>query len=127
MINIRPHRDRVLLELIPDDKISTGGIHIPDGAKRKYIRKAKILAVSNDYLEAVAKCKKPALIPGQTVWAVWNAGVLVEINGELPNGATNECRLLKSEDVWAARTFMFASDLRVSNQVAPPARARKVK
>lgn len=97
MINLRPHKDRVLLELIPTDTVSDGGIYIPDNAKKKYIRKARVLAIAND-------CTAP-LIPGQTVYAVWNTGVLMEINGEWPNGATNETRMLKSEDVWAASTF----------------------
>jgi co-chaperonin GroES (HSP10) len=92
MINVRPHRDRVLLELIPGDKISDGGIHIPDNAKRKYLWKARVLRISND-------CKAP-LIPGQIVYAVWNAGVEVQL------GADNETRLIKSEDIYAAGGFI---------------------
>jgi co-chaperonin GroES (HSP10) len=96
-MTVRPHKDRVLLELIIDDKFSDGGLYLPDNAKKKYIRKARVLAVAND-------CKLP-LIPGQTVFAVWNCGVPIEVSGELPNGAANECRLLKSEDIWAVGTF----------------------
>jgi len=91
MINIRPHRDRVLLELIPGDNISAGGLLIPDNAKKKYIRQARVVRIADD-------CKAP-LIPGQTVYAVWNAGVPVEL------GAEHETRLIKSEDIWAVGKF----------------------
>jgi co-chaperonin GroES (HSP10) len=97
MINIRPHRDRVLLELIPEDKKSGGGIFIPDGTKKNYIRKGKVLALAKDFKHP----RNHRIEIGQVVYAVWNCGNEIEIAGELPNGATNECRLLKSEDVWA--------------------------
>jgi co-chaperonin GroES (HSP10) len=77
------------VELIPaGEKISTGGIHIPETAKKKYIRKGTVLAVARD-------CAKPELVPGLVVYAVWNCGNEVFI------GAQNETRLIKSEDVWA--------------------------
>ena len=99
-MTIRPHRDRVLLELIADDRISEGGIHLADQVKHKYIRKAKVLAVASD-------CKIP-FIPGQTVYAIWNCGVPVDRGDEPINGATGECRLIKSEDVVAVGTFAEA-------------------
>lgn len=92
-MNLRPLRDRVLLELLPDEKKSAGGIMLPDGDK-KYIRKARVLKVARD-------AKQP-LTEGQVVFAVWNCGNPVGLyDGQGIDGATNECRLLKTEDVWA--------------------------
>lgn len=109
MYSPRPHADRVLLELIADDLKSDGGIHFADQVKKKYIRKGKVLAVSNDYIKAAAEGKKPSLIPGQTVWAIWNAGVpIYDIGYGMPYGATEECRMFKSEDVVAVGTFAEA-------------------
>jgi co-chaperonin GroES (HSP10) len=86
MINIRPHRDRVLLELIPEET-KRGGIMLPDNAKKKDMRKGRVVSMATD-------CKQ-ALRIGQTVWAVWNCGVPLEL------GHANETRIFKSEDVWA--------------------------
>jgi hypothetical protein len=101
MYSIRPHRDRVLLELIPDDRISDGGILFADNVKKKYIRKGKVLAIANG-------CKEP-LIPGQTVFAIWNCGVpIADIGYGMPYDAKEECRMFKSEDVVAVGTFAEA-------------------
>ena len=87
MTTLRPHRDRVLLELLAEEARSEGGIFIPDNAKKNLARQGVVLAVASD-------CKQPLQI-GQTVYAIWNCGVPVEL------GAENETRLFKSEDVWA--------------------------
>jgi hypothetical protein len=111
-MTIRPHKDRVLLELIPDDR-SQGDIVFADQVKQRYIRKAKVLAIAND-------CKIP-FIPGQTVWAIWNCGVPLDAGDEGINGATGECRLLKSEDVVAIGTLAEAE----KDFDRPPTRGRR--
>lgn len=101
MYSPRPHRDRVSIELIPDDTTSGGGIRFADQVKKNYIRKGKVLAIAND-------CKEP-LIPGQTVWAIWNAGVpIFDIGYGVPYDAKEEVRIFKSEDVVAVGTFAEA-------------------
>jgi len=44
--NIRPLHDRVVIERLEEEKVTAGGIVIPDSAKEKPIR-GKVLAIGN--------------------------------------------------------------------------------
>lgn len=86
---VRPLNDRVLLEAMPEDKMSVGGIVFPDTLKRKpgYTLLSRVVDVG----PKVKLCK-----PGQMVYAVWNCGVPVPA-AFCPDGP--ERRLIKEEDI----------------------------
>tara|TARA_R110000868_G_scaffold36279_4_gene128925 strand:- start:965 stop:1231 length:267 start_codon:yes stop_codon:yes gene_type:complete len=74
---IRPIRNQVLIKAFKEDEISSGGIIVPENA-RKDGSKVEIIAVGNGTLNKPMKLK-----PGMIGFRVWNWGVPVEDNGEL--------------------------------------------
>jgi chaperonin GroES len=83
-MTIRPLADRILCEVLPREKKSPGGIHIPEGARGRATR-AKVLACGRGFIDHKGRLHEPTVKTGDVV--VFNAyAVKLVIGGS--GGAT---------------------------------------
>ena len=74
-VGIRTLRDRVVIESIAADKMSKGGIHIPESAQEKPVY-GKVIAVGGG-----SKDEPPTVKAGDTILHGKFAGTEIELDG----------------------------------------------
>ncbi len=80
-MNIRPLHDRVIVKRVEEDKLSPGGIVIPDSATEKPIE-GKIIAVGNGKLLDNGELRALDLKKGDKVLFGKYSGTEVKVGGE---------------------------------------------
>jgi chaperonin GroES len=90
-MNFKPLYDRVLVERVPEESRSAGGIIIPDTAKEKPLR-GKILATGAGKLQDDGKLRPLAVKTGDVVLFGKYAGTEIKING-------SEQTILREDDI----------------------------
>ena len=93
---LRPLHDRVILKRLEEEKISAGGIVIPDSAAEKPIRGEVIAAGTGKILDD-GKVRPIAVKVGDKVLFGKYSGTEVKVDGE-------ELVLLREEDILAVFT-----------------------
>lgn len=79
-MKIRPLYDRVVVKRLEEEKISAGGIVIPDTAKEKPI-KGEVVAVGSGKVLDNGQVRAPALQVGDTILFAKYGGTEVKIDG----------------------------------------------
>ncbi|MBK7210015.1 MAG: co-chaperone GroES [Xanthomonadales bacterium] len=90
---LRPLHDRVILKRLEEEKISTGGIVIPDSAAEKPIRGLVVAAGTGKILED-GKVRPIAVKVGDKVLFGKYSGTEVKVDGE-------ELLVMREEDIVA--------------------------
>jgi len=90
-MNIRPLQDRVLVKRVEGEKVSKGGIIIPDSAKEKPME-ATVVAVGNGKVLDNGETRRLAVSAGDLVLFSKYAGTEVKIDGE-------EHLILREDDI----------------------------
>ena len=90
---LRPLHDRVILKRLEEEKISTGGIVIPDSAAEKPIRGLVVAAGTGKILED-GKVRPMAVKVGDKVLFGKYSGTEVKVDGE-------ELLVMREEDIVA--------------------------
>ena len=90
-MNIRPLQDRVLVKRVEGEKVSKGGIIIPDSAKEKPME-ATVVAVGNGKVLDNGETRSLAVSAGDLVLFSKYAGTEVKIDGE-------EHLILREDDI----------------------------
>jgi chaperonin GroES len=80
-MNIRPLHDRVIVKRVEEDKVSPGGIVIPDSATEKPIE-GEIIAVGNGKLLENGELRALDLKKGDKVLFGKYSGTEVKVGGE---------------------------------------------
>ena len=93
MSTLRPLHDRVIVERLEEEKVSSGGIVIPDAAKEKPIQ-GKVLAVGNGKILDDGKVRPMAVKVGDKVLFGKYAGTETKIDGK-------EVLVLREDDIVA--------------------------
>lgn len=81
MIDIRPLHDRVVLKRIEQDRMSPGGIGIPESAAEKPVQ-GEIIAVGNGRLLDNGEVQPLELRPGDRVLSGKYSGTEIKLDGE---------------------------------------------
>ena len=80
-MKIRPLHDRVIVKRVEEDKLSAGGIVIPDSATEKPIE-GKVIAVGNGKLLDNGELRKLDIKKGDKVLFGKYSGTEVKVGGE---------------------------------------------
>ena len=92
-MNIRPLQDRVIIKRMEEEKMSSGGIVIPDSATEKPI-KGEVVAVGNGLVLDNGEVRPLDLKVGDKVLFGKYSGTEVKLDGE-------ELLVMKEDDVMA--------------------------
>ena len=92
-MKLRPLHDRVIVKRLEEEKVSAGGIVIPDNAAEKPIR-GKILAVGNGKILDSGDTRGLDVEVGDTVLFGKYSGTEVKIDGE-------ELLVMREDDIMA--------------------------
>lgn len=92
-MNIRPLHDRVVIKRVEEERMSAGGIVIPDSATEKPDR-GEVVAVGNGKVADNGDVRALELKAGDTVLFGKYAGTTVKVDGE-------ELLVMKEDDVIA--------------------------
>jgi len=79
-MKIRPLQDRVLVQRIAEEELSSGGIIIPDTAKEKP-QEGKVVAVGGGHINDDGSVRKPGVKKGDSILFGKYSGNEIEING----------------------------------------------
>lgn len=90
-MKIRPLHDRVIIKRTEEDRISAGGIVIPDTAAEKPVR-GEVIAVGNGKILEDGKVRAMDIKAGDTILFSKYAGTEIKIEGE-------DHLILREEDV----------------------------
>ncbi len=93
MSKLRPLHDRVIVKRLEEERVSSGGIVIPDSATEKPTR-GKVVAAGTGLIMADGKIRPMSLKEGDTVLFGKYAGQEIKIDGE-------DLVFLKEDDVVA--------------------------
>ncbi|KJV37358.1 co-chaperone GroES [Luteibacter yeojuensis] len=93
MSKLRPLHDRVIVKRLEEERISAGGIVIPDSATEKPTR-GKVIAAGNGRIQEDGKVRPMSVKEGDTVLFGKYAGQEIKIDGE-------ELVFLKEDDIVA--------------------------
>ena len=92
-MNIRPLHDRVVVKRVEEERMSAGGIVIPDSATEKPDR-GEVLAVGNGKITDSGEVRALELKVGDTVLFGKYAGTAVKVDGD-------ELLVMREDDVIA--------------------------
>ena len=92
-MKLRPLHDRVIVKRMEEERMSSGGIVIPDSATEKPIR-GKVLAVGNGKILDNGEKRALDVSIGDTVLFGKYAGTEVKVDGE-------ELLVMREEDIMA--------------------------
>ena len=93
MSNIKPLYDRVVIKRMEEEKLSAGGIVIPDSATEKPI-KGQVVAVGEGKVFDNGNVRKPLVKAGDTVLFGKYSGTEVKLDG-------TEYLVVKEDDIFA--------------------------
>jgi chaperonin GroES len=93
MSKLRPLHDRVIVKRLEEERMSAGGIVIPDSATEKPTR-GKVIAAGNGRIQEDGKVRPMSVKEGETVLFGKYAGQEIKIDGE-------ELVFLKEDDIVA--------------------------
>jgi chaperonin GroES len=93
MSKLRPLHDRVIVKRLEEERMSAGGIVIPDSATEKPTR-GKVIAAGNGRIQEDGKVRPMSVKEGDTVLFGKYAGQEIKIDGE-------ELVFLKEDDIVA--------------------------
>jgi len=93
MSKLRPLHDRVIVKRLEEERVSAGGIVIPDSATEKQTR-GKVIAAGEGRILEDGKVRPMSLKVGETVLFGKYAGQEIKIDGE-------ELVFLKEDDIVA--------------------------
>ena len=92
-MKLRPLHDRVIVRRVEEEKMSAGGIVIPDNAAEKPVR-GEILAVGNGKVADNGEARPLDVKAGDTVLFGKYAGTEVKVDGE-------ELLVMREDDIMA--------------------------
>jgi chaperonin GroES len=92
-MNIQPLNDRVVIKRMEEERLSAGGIVIPDTATEKPI-KGEVIAVGEGKMLDNGTVKKPAVKKGDKVLFGKYSGTEVKLNG-------TEYLVVREDDIFA--------------------------
>jgi chaperonin GroES len=92
-MNIQPLNDRVVIKRMEEERLSAGGIVIPDTATEKPI-KGEVIAVGEGKVLDNGTLKKPAVKAGDKVLFGKYSGTEVKLNG-------TEYLVVREDDIFA--------------------------
>ncbi len=92
-MNIQPLNDRVVIKRMEEERLSAGGIVIPDTATEKPI-KGEVIAVGEGKMLDNGTLKKPAVKAGDKVLFGKYSGTEVKLNG-------TEYLVVREDDIFA--------------------------
>jgi chaperonin GroES len=92
-MKLRPLHDRVIVKRVEEEKLSAGGIVIPDSATEKPIR-GKVLSVGNGKVLENGEIRKLDVKKGDTVLFGKYSGTEVKVDGE-------ELLVMREDDIMA--------------------------
>ena len=92
-MNLRPLHDRVIVKRMEEERLSAGGIVIPDSATEKPVR-GEVLAVGNGKILENGDKRALDVKAGDTVLFGKYAGTEVKVDGE-------ELLVMREEDIMA--------------------------
>ena len=92
-MNLRPLHDRVIVKRMEEERMSAGGIVIPDSATEKPIR-GEVLAVGNGKILESGKKRALDISVGDKVLFGKYSGTEVKVDGE-------ELLVMREEDIMA--------------------------
>jgi len=92
-MKLRPLHDRVIVKRMEEERMSSGGIVIPDSATEKPIR-GKVLAIGNGKILDNGEKRALDVSVGDTVLFGKYAGTEVKVDGE-------ELLVMREEDIMA--------------------------
>jgi chaperonin GroES len=92
-MNIKPLNDRVVIKRMEEERLSAGGIVIPDTATEKPI-KGEVIAVGEGKVLDNGTLKKPAVKAGDKVLFGKYSGTEVKLNG-------TEYLVVREDDIFA--------------------------
>ncbi|KAA9131587.1 co-chaperone GroES [Marinihelvus fidelis] len=92
-MNLRPLHDRVIVKRMEEERVSAGGIVIPDSATEKPVR-GEVLAVGNGKILESGEKRPLDIQAGDKVLFGKYAGTEVKVDGE-------ELLVMREEDVMA--------------------------
>jgi chaperonin GroES len=90
---LRPLHDRVIIKRLEEEKVSAGGIVIPDSAAEKPIR-GEVIAAGNGKILEDGKVRPIAVKKGDKVLFVKYSGTEVKVDGQ-------ELLVMREEDILA--------------------------
>ena len=93
MSKLRPLHDRVIVKRLEEERVSAGGIVIPDSATEKQTR-GKVIAAGEGRILEDGKVRPMSIKAGETVLFGKYAGQEIKIDGE-------ELVFLKEDDIVA--------------------------
>ena len=93
MSNIKPLHDRVVIKRMEEEKLSAGGIVIPDSATEKPI-KGEVVAVGTGKVLDNGQVRAPQVKVGDKVLFGKYSGTEVKLDG-------NELLVVKEDDIFA--------------------------
>lgn len=93
MSKLRPLHDRVIVKRLEEERVSAGGIVIPDSATEKPTR-GKVIAAGNGRIQENGSVRPMSVKEGDTVLFGKYAGQEIKIDGE-------ELVFLKEDDIVA--------------------------
>ncbi len=92
-MNLRPLHDRVIVKRMEEERVSAGGIVIPDSATEKPVR-GEVLAVGNGKILESGEKRDLDIKAGDKVLFGKYAGTEVKVDGE-------ELLVMREEDIMA--------------------------
>jgi chaperonin GroES len=92
-MKLRPLHDRVIVKRVEEEKLSAGGIVIPDSATEKPIR-GKVLSVGNGKILENGETRALDVKKGDTVLFGKYSGTEVKVDGE-------ELLVMREDDIMA--------------------------
>jgi chaperonin GroES len=92
-MNIQPLNDRIVIKRMEEERLSAGGIVIPDTATEKPI-KGEVIAVGEGKVLDNGTTKKPAVKKGDKVLFGKYSGTEVKLNG-------TEYLVVREDDIFA--------------------------
>jgi chaperonin GroES len=92
-MKLRPLHDRVIVKRVEEEKLSAGGIVIPDSATEKPIR-GKVLSVGNGKVLESGEVRKLDVKAGDTVLFGKYSGTEVKVDGD-------ELLVMREDDIMA--------------------------
>ena len=81
-MKIKPLNDRVLIKRKDADKMTPGGLYIPETAREKQVMQAEVIAVGPGAFDDSGQRRPVGVSPGQVVIVSRYGGTDVEIDGE---------------------------------------------
>lgn len=83
MTGLRPVGDKVLVEVLPDKKVTAGGLHVPEMSRNHNWWRCKVVAVGDGYVTDTGAQVPLQVKPGDVVLTKWRAGTSLD---ERPGG-----------------------------------------